>query len=328
MARSDRNISRGLSIGLALAGGGSKAFYSLGLATYFMEQGVGFQMYAGTSAGSAIALSLATGKTRDTLEYFARLVEANQKNFYFTRLLRGKSPFPHLNMYRRGIQAVMDFDRLREVIGHTRFRIPAVMMRQSGMFRPSSSLSRAYLLLHLAVQYRREVRGDKRNKALRLMEKTVQKYKLREVVFTEKDFTSPEMVEKIILVSSSAPPIIRTQKIGPNFMLDGGLTSNLPLGLLDDVDLKVGIYYLKSTYRKALEEQEANQREKDYTIIFGPRFEIPIATFEYTDGPGIRQTFEQGYQDGPFYFPLLENRIRELRAEKGFLKRSLRRIGF
>jgi hypothetical protein len=296
-------------LGLAISGGGSKAFYSLGMMTYFQEKGIRFDVYAGTSAGAAMIISDATRQNRDTLNYFVTMVRNNPKNFYLENLLKpGKSPFPHLQMYKKGIRYLLNFEKLKKAARERQFFIPCVVIRESRYGRPHQSFYRASILFYLSMQYFRDRRDLSRRSFRNLLEKNAEKLNLKEVVFTERDFTSPAMVEKIILASSSAPPILKTQQIGNNWVLDGALISNVPLDQLEGrVDLPVGVLYHSGTV------DHYKQRFPDSFLCY-PRVKLPVETYEYADADAIEQAFKMGYEDGRFYYPRLKAEIQAREA--------------
>jgi len=300
--------NRKIKIGLALSGGGSKAFYSLGLATFFREQGIRFNIYAGTSAGAAMAIADATGTNRDTVQYFMDLARANKKNFYVSNLLRGKTPFPHLELYKLGIRNLLDFEKLRK-LQNVKFRIPAAIIGKTKYGNPKTQFYRTSLVFYLSLQYLKDLKNIKKNNFKNLLQTKASALNIRETVFSEKDFTSLEMVEKIILVSSSVPLVLKPQVFGQNYMLDGALISNMPIYLLEDADVKVGVYY-SSSMKKVYHE-----KYKD-ALLFAPSRELPIDTFEYADPVAIKETFDLGYEDGALYYPVLRKEVERTLSKK------------
>jgi NTE family protein len=61
-------------IGLALSGGGARGFAHVGAIKVLAENGIHFDMIAGTSAGSIVGAALASGMTPDEIEAMARSV--------------------------------------------------------------------------------------------------------------------------------------------------------------------------------------------------------------------------------------------------------------
>ncbi|MDF3822185.1 patatin-like phospholipase family protein, partial [Leptospira sp. 96542] len=99
---------------LAIAGGGCKAFYALGVGKTMREWGVRFNEVSGVSAGAAMALCILSRTEEESVAYFEEITKRNSSNFHFSNLLRGESTFPHEDMYRRTIRFGMRFDRVRE----------------------------------------------------------------------------------------------------------------------------------------------------------------------------------------------------------------------
>ena len=96
------------SIGLAIAGGGCKAFFALGVAESFRREGFHFSAVSATSAGTAMGIAVINQKADEAVDYFCELTARNPSNFNLKRLLSGENPFPHEQMYRETIAKIID----------------------------------------------------------------------------------------------------------------------------------------------------------------------------------------------------------------------------
>jgi len=72
-------------ISLALAGGGCKAFFSLGVGKVLLDAGLPIHCISGTSAGSAMAMGLIGGFADDIVRFFCQITHRNRANFYWSR---------------------------------------------------------------------------------------------------------------------------------------------------------------------------------------------------------------------------------------------------
>lgn len=79
------NQSKKVKIGLVLSGGGAKGVCHVGVLKAFEEEGIRFDMVAGTSAGSLVGAAYSAGRTADELVELALSIEAKdiRKNKVF-----------------------------------------------------------------------------------------------------------------------------------------------------------------------------------------------------------------------------------------------------
>lgn len=275
-------------VSLALAGGGCKAFYALGVGKVLRDWGVRFNEVSGVSAGAAMAMSVLSESEEQTVEYFEEITKRNSSNFHFSNLLRGERTFPHEEMYRRGIRFGMHFDKIlasgAKVIIHTVRAHPK-----------ENSLKNKFRLARLISETGRAFLQDDRDKSegkpgSRLAD-IMKKWNMEDVDFTEKDFANPENIEQFILNSSSIPPIVDFQSVNNEYYLDGGLTNNLVIEKFSPGSKIIGIYYEPST----IVGKDADLLNRTYLIK--PSKKIPISSFDYTNPIGVRETYELGKRD-------------------------------
>lgn len=131
-------------------------------------------------------------------------------------------------------------------------------------------------------------RDIERGKTPFRVKKIIEKWKLKEVLFTEKDLDSPQIAEQIIMNSSSIPPVVSFQKTNGEYFLDGGLTNNLLIEPFSGKYKQIGVYYEDNTlYGKKLENRKN-------LFLIRPPGKLPIHTFDYTNYIGARKTYELG----------------------------------
>lgn len=273
---------------LAIAGGGCKAFYALGVGKTLREWGVRFTELSGVSAGAAMALCILSQTEEESVEYFEEITKRNSRNFHFSNLLRGESTFPHEDMYRRTIRFGMRFDRVLE--SGAKIWIHSVKAHPK-----EDSLKNKFRLARLISETGRAFLLDDRDRsegipANRTAE-MIKKWNMEDVDFTEKDFVNPEIIEQFIMNSSSIPPIVDFQSVGNEYYLDGGLTNNMMIESFSPNAKIIGIHYEPNTIVGKDPELLAR------SFLITPSRPLPITSFDYTNPKGVRETYELGKAD-------------------------------
>jgi predicted acylesterase/phospholipase RssA len=292
------------AIGLAIAGGGCKAFFALGVAESFRREGFKFSAISATSAGTAMGIAVINQKADEAVDYFCQLTARNPSNFNLKRLLSGENPFPHEQMYRETIAKIIDiktFKRNQVSLAFNALSMPYYDSLEEKKWRRK-------LFFQLFSAYRKEIRDANSGRFYPYMYDVARKFALKEVIFTEEDFFDARKIEDIVLATSSAPPVVMTQQRDSVLYLDGGIIDNLPVRLLPDLDLTIAIYYQPST-RRILEYH--NRQQSRNILWIHPDGKLPVTVWDYTNPDGVRKTYELGLEAG-------ENHIRLLRQ---FLKK-------
>ncbi|MDV6237197.1 patatin-like phospholipase family protein [Leptospira ellisii] len=272
----------------AIAGGGCKAFYGLGFGHEMKSWGLKFREVSGVSAGAAMVLCLVCGDEEECVSFFENIVRKNPANFYFSRLFKGERAFPHEEMYRKTIRFGMDFRKIVEsgtkVFIHTLRAIPK-----------EKSLKNKFRLARLIAETAKAFLEDERDRLRGLnterMQRVLRNWNMKEILFTEKDFENSDIVEQIVLNSSSVPPVVSVQSLGEEYYLDGGLTNNLLLEAFPPDRKTIGIYYETTT----VVGKDPKLLERCYLQM--PSEPLPITSFDYTDPVGVRRAYELGKQD-------------------------------
>lgn len=285
--------------GLALAGGGCKAFFGLGVAHILLKEGAPIVSMAGTSAGSGMSLAALAGEAENVVEYFRRATARNPANFYWSKLLRGQRPFPHERMYRRTLMTYMNTEFLQK----TRVKIALNTLLVPQYLYPTA-WKRAKLLTVLGRSFRRENQLAAQGIYKRLCAPLVDEFGLKEVVFRNEDLDSDQMIVDVVMASSSVPPMVRFQKVRDQYYLDAGLYNNLPVRHLGDVDLSIAVYYEPISRGQLEQSGDADGRHIEYVA---PTETLPISTWDYANPEGVKGSFEIGLRAG-------EDLLRRLKA--------------
>ncbi len=292
-ARSVRRLFTGPRAALCLSGGGCKAFFALGVGKVLIEGGVPVRVISGTSAGSAMAMALLAGHADDVVRYFYSITLRNESNFYWSRLFRGRRPFPHERMYRSTLSTFMDLERLKN--SPIDLAINALLVPRE-LYRPEARLRRARLLFEVMAAYRREMKFAEQGVFRPFLRDVARAWKLEETVFWKSDLATARRAEDVVLASSSAPPIVRFQRIDDgNYYLDGGIYNNLPVSILPPSDLVIAVYYEEITRR--LLELSGDDVGREMFYIAPPQ-PLPITSFDYANAKGVRETYEIGLRAG------------------------------
>jgi len=299
--------------GIAVSGGGCKAFFGLGAGSVILEAGLKVTSIAGTSAGSAMACALLVGNHRDVLEYFKSITQRNPSNFHFKNLFLGTRPFPHERMYRRAVMTYVDPALIRK--SKIRLAVNALQVPES---RAATKLARARVIVEIMAAYRKEMKLLKSGRYHAAMVRAASELGLKEVVFHNEDFESTERAGDIILASSSVPPMVRFQTMSGAYFVDGGITRNLALDLLEPVDVAIGIYYdlwSRLQYERIsvddpsgeIEMRDGRGRVRAKRVMFlSPDRRLPIDTWDYANPRGVTIAFDAGRRAGEHLLQVLK----------------------
>ncbi|MDX1961402.1 MAG: patatin-like phospholipase family protein [Leptospiraceae bacterium] len=282
------NLQPQHEVSFAIAGGGCKAFYGMGFGYQLKQWGIQFNGLSGVSAGAAMVIGLLSETEEETLEYIQSLVLRNESNFSFTRLLKGERPFPHENIYRRAIRYGTNFEKVKS--SKVKIFIGAV-----GAFPKGDKLSglfnKAKLISETATAFLLDESDKSKGIPCNRVEKIISKWNLRQVIYTNKDLEDPNIVEQIILNSSSIPPVLAFQNSGDIYFLDGGLMNNLLLEVFPIEAKKIAVCYDDYSIRSKEEKYLKN------TLVFRPSRELKATTFDYTNPVAIEDAYTLGKED-------------------------------
>ncbi len=276
-------------VNLAVAGGGCKAFYALGFGSKLREFGVRFKGMSGVSAGAAMILCILSETEEKSVEYIASLTRRNEKNFDLARIFRKQHPFPHENIYRRTIRYGLNFEKVRT--SPVKIYIQAIQAIPKQKDKLGDFINKAKLISQTARAYILDEIDKEKGIESNRVQKIVEKWNLKEIIYTNEDLNDEKVLEQIILNSSSVPPVVEFQSDKEAYFLDGGLTNNLLLEVFPLQEKKIGIYYEKTTIigkdPKVLEN----------TLLIYPSRPLKITSFDYTNPEGLIDTFELGRKD-------------------------------
>ncbi|WCL49214.1 patatin-like phospholipase family protein [Leptospira sp. GIMC2001] len=276
-------------VALAIAGGGCKALYGLGVGYEMKQWGLALKEVSGVSAGSAMALCLIGGSEEETVEYFEEITRRNDSNFKLSNLFFGERVFPHESMYRRTIRFAANWDAIKNSSSKVFILTVRAKPKVEEKFKARVELGK--LIAETAQAYTKDERDRLAGIVCNRTQEVLKKWNMTEIVYTEKDFHSPEVLEQIIMNSSSIPPVVSMQSKENEYYIDGGLTNNLALEFFSDHLPKIGIYYEDSTLIGK------NPDILNNTYLIKPSEPLPITSFDYTNPKGVRAAYELGKKD-------------------------------
>ncbi|TGK00579.1 patatin-like phospholipase family protein [Leptospira semungkisensis] len=280
-------------IALAIAGGGIKAFYGLGVAFALRTWGIRIREVSGVSAGAAMAISTLSETEVDSSHYFQELTKRNPKNFYWNRLLRILPPFPHDSMARRTVSYCLRFSKMLSKSARIRIHtveIPRESLDKNKKGEPIQRLLLAKAASIIRAYFKDETLRRNGEEPFEVLKK-MKAWGWREKVFTEKDFTDHETTTQIVMNSCSAFPVLPLQSFNGNYYLDGGLTNNLLLENFSSDLPRIGVFYEPTTLvgksRDLLSE----------SLLISPQGPFIEQGFDYTNPELVHYAFEKGKND-------------------------------
>jgi len=266
---------------IVLAGGGCRAFWSLGVLDALEPDLPPVLEWAGVSAGAAMAVLYLTGNARGSVEHFERATAANPRNLYPLRLLAGRRPFPHEAMYRAALAHGLADGAFARLAAAPPLRILQAFI---GAGQPRYVTAARALWAY---------RNQKRRGDLHGAEQPPRG--LGWCVATAQDARSPAALVDDILASSASPPITRALERQGRLYVDGGLVDNVPLRALSPAAMAGRVLVLLTRDQSAGSAPRLHTADRLY---LAPSRPTPVAKFDYTSPALLRATFELGRQDG------------------------------
>jgi predicted acylesterase/phospholipase RssA len=276
-------MERDLSI--TFAGGGNKSFYQFGLMRRWRDQLLPrVRVMTACSAGACVAALLLSGREGEVEEFWRRRSGGVTRNFEWRRLLRGRRPTPHGELYRDLLlHAFADggFERVRAqpfpiLILTTAFpgRMPSFAAAFLGLC--------AYGLDH----------GPK----VKLRPPFAQRFGFSPLVFDARQCDTPEELADLIIATSATPPFTPVGRFRERRLLDGGIIDPAPAFLADDVPGVERSLVLLTAPRHGPSPEESGRR-----LYVAPATALPIRTWDFTRADLLEATIRRGERDAEFY---------------------------
>jgi len=267
---------------VVFAGGGCRAFWSLGVWHALSDDCPEIREWAGVSAGSAMAIASATGSAEEVVEEFCRRTAANARNLYPTRALRGQRMFPHEAIYRATIATMLTPDRWHTLMAAGPVRI------LHAYIEPGRSVPRTVFGALMAYRRRRKLGG---------VHGPETPYPgVSEEVAIAQEASAPDEVIDHVLSSSASPPVTATPRRDGRVYFDGSLVDNVPLRALSNDAQRDRVLILLTRPASPADRPDSPTR-----LYLAPNAPVPIHKWDYASPDRVRRTFELGLADGRHY---------------------------
>jgi predicted acylesterase/phospholipase RssA len=269
---------------LVFAGGGCRTFWALGAYTALADLAT-LRELAGVSAGSAMALAVATGLERPLVDVFCARTAANRRNVYPERLFLGRPVFPQEAMYRGTMLELLDAASLERLARAPRVRILQAYVEPGRPVLPTvASAWWAY-----ASRRRRGVLHGPDHPHPGILAE----------VDTAQDARDVDDLATKVLRSSASPPVTPIQRVSGRIYFDGSLVDAVPVRALSPAARAGAVLVL-------LNRPCSPPALADNVQYLAPSREVPIHKWDYTSPDRVRQAFDLGRRDGEAARPTVE----------------------
>jgi len=263
---------------LVLAGGGNRCIWQAG---FWESAGPALgtpQVVAGVSAGACMACAIFAGRARGSLEYMLRQAARLDKNLYWRNLWRPEPLLPHFKVYRQGLLEILDQEALARLRQGPEVRI--LLARPPAWAGAVGGTLLGFACYFLEKHLKRPLHPT-----------WSQRLGFRPVVVRADECRDGRELARLILASSSTPPIVPVQRWGGRPALDGGLVDNVPLLALKPQE-RPALVLLTRRHPPGL-----LQGHPGLTYV-QPSRPIPVAKWDYTSPERLQAAFDLGRRDG------------------------------
>ncbi|MEX1367856.1 MAG: patatin-like phospholipase family protein [Nannocystaceae bacterium] len=269
-------------VALTFAGGGNRAFYQLGLLHHWGERlRPRIAAIAACSAGACVATLWLAGREAQTRSFWRARRQGVDRNFDWSRLLRGRRPTPHGPIYRDTLLCAYAEDGL-ENIQATPFPVLVVTTAPP----PLLPTAVGALLGVSAYNLEKRVRGDFVHPVLG------QRLGFSAHVVDARRCRTAEELADLVIASSSTPPFTPVGRFRGRRLLDGGLVDNAPASAAEQVrGVRKNLVLLTRPYAASCIGEQGSR------LYVAPTRRVPVEVWDYTRPELIDQTIQLGERD-------------------------------
>ncbi len=278
-------------LALTFAGGGSRAFYQVGLLEDWidaLEPRLG--AVAACSAGAAMAALVLARRTEQARESFARRRIGVRGHLDLRRLLRGQRPFPHDAIYRATLtDALSDggFDRLKALPFPVRILCATFPRRVRGPVGVAAGLG--------AYQLEKVLRPKLVHPSF------PQKLGFRPRAWDARECATVEDLVELIVSSSSTPPFTSLGRFGNHELIDGSMVDNAPAFLAErEPSVTRNLVLLTRPHHPSRLGWQGRR------LYIAPERKLPIARWDYTEHAPVDETLAIGRADARHHHKAFE----------------------
>lgn len=269
-------------IGVTFAGGGGRAFHQVGFMERWWEQLLPrLGAVAGCSAGSAMAVLIAAGRTEEAKAHFAEQRQGVDGHVDWSRLRRLQRPFPHDGIYRKTLAFALEdggFERIKALPFPLRILCASF---PKGMPTPLG------IALGLAVY-----QSEKKLRPLMVHPRFPRRFGFQSRWWDARECESPEQLVELVLSSSSTPPFTKRGRHGGQLLIDGSLIDNAPAFLAEEgTGIRRNLVMMTRPYP---EQCMGRQGQRLYV---SPEEPLPIERWDYTERAPVEETMDVGRRD-------------------------------
>ena len=217
-------------------------------------------------------------RARNALDLFKELCSNNPKNIYWENLnpLRQGTVFPHNRMYREALRRMVGPEELlalrRAPLHFLISAYPAWLRGRLGTI-VGMSLYGLEQTLRQPIEPTWPIRAG-----------------FQPVVARPSECDTTEDFVELVIAASCVPPVLTGGRYGNYTVLDGGLISDVPIGLAEDQPGNT-LVLLSRRYDRAMPAREG-------VTWVQPSNRIKIDKFDYANPDGLQETFDLGFKDG------------------------------
>lgn len=273
-------------VALTFAGGGNRSFYQLGLLHQWGERlrpRVG--AIAACSAGACVATVWLSGRETQTHRFWQARRQGVDRNFQWTRLLRGQRPTPHGPIYRDTLLCAYAEGGL-EAIQAVPFPVLVITARPPRLLPTGVGALLGFAAYNLEQRVRRDFVHPVLGQRLGFSAHVVDARRCR----------TPQQLADLVIASSSTPPFTPVGRFGGRRLLDGGLVDVAPASAAEQVDgVRRNLVMLARPYPASCLGPQGTR------LYVAPTRTPPVDVWDYTRPELIDQTIAMGEREATLY---------------------------
>ena len=278
-------------LALTFAGGGNRAFYSLGLMNRWADSLLPrVAAVSSCSAGACVITTLLSGRSQEAREYWMSRARGVTTNFDWSKLLRGERPAPQGEIYRETLKVTFAGGGLERIRAQP-FPIYVVASAFPWMLPRSVSVALGLGLYSLERSVRRSPHP--------MLPRFVLGFTL--VAVDARQCESVDELTSLILASSATPPFTPIGEFRGLKLLDGGMVDNAPAFVAEThAEVKRSVVILSRLYHPSVLGVQGSR------FYVAPTKQPPIGRWDYTQPHMLDETVAMGEREAQIHRPALD----------------------
>ncbi|MCS6765536.1 MAG: patatin-like phospholipase family protein [Candidatus Protistobacter heckmanni] len=284
---------------VVFAGGGNRCWWQAGFwRRVAPELKLRPRVITAISAGAATSAMLYTRDPFWVMDYYARVLAGNPKNFYRENLLKpGKSAFPHYRIYRQVLLDIYagQMDKFQDA--------PEIRVGVSHIPRwlgPRSAVAAGLIAYNIDKHWRKTLHPT-----------LGRKLGFQPEFARVQDCADEAELADLVLQSSCTPPFTPVLRRQGRAVLDGGMVDNVPVDALDQIPGLVLVMVTRLYPRpKIFRVDHPVPGGVQARVYVQPSEKVPIASWDYTKPEMMRPAYDLGWEDGARFLDALSATLR------------------